>query len=74
MKTKMLNMDAMIRNINGLSLGDKAYCGPYGTITCRTSKRYNGKRTFSVSGSSKLQNRGNWTMRALREAITADHM
>ena len=34
MKTKTLNKEAMIRNIRGLSLGDRAYCGPYGTITC----------------------------------------
>lgn len=70
MKTKMLNAEATIKNINGLSLGDKAYCGPYGTITCRTSKRLHGRRTFSVAGSSKIRNGGNWTMSALREAIS----
>ena len=34
MKTKALNREAMLKNINGLSFGDKAYCGPYGTVTC----------------------------------------
>lgn len=34
MKTKALNREAMLKNINGLSIGDKAYCGPYGTVTC----------------------------------------
>ena len=34
MKTKELNREAMLKNINGLSIGDKAYCGPYGTVTC----------------------------------------
>lgn len=82
MKTKTLNNEAMIRNINGLSLGDRAYCGPYGTITCYknaacnwNSDSANGSvvrntRMFSVSGSSKLRNGGNWTMKALRKAIT----
>ena len=34
MKTKALNREAMLKNISGLSIGDKAYCGPYGTVTC----------------------------------------
>lgn len=83
-KTKKLNRNAMLRNINGLSLGDKAYCGPYGTIMCyRTatrhipeakgivSKRVRGARRFTVSNSTKLRNGGNWTMTALRKAICA---
>ena len=34
MKTKTLSNKSLIRNINGLSEGQKAYGGPYGTITC----------------------------------------
>ena len=92
MKTKALNREAMLKNINGLSVGDKAYCGPYGTVTCikgasntallsdsNAAGNYRGmqnkftrnSRRFSVSGSKKLQNRGNWTMKQLREAICA---
>lgn len=33
-KIKTLTKESMLKNINGLSLGDKAYCGPYGTVTC----------------------------------------
>lgn len=69
MKYKTLNAEAMIRNINGLSLGDKAYCGPYGTVKCYQSKSIHGARKFSVSGSSKLINRGGYTMSQLRNAI-----
>ena len=69
MKTKTLNKAAMLRNINGLSYGDRAYCGPYGTIECYSSKTYDGARKFSVSGSTKLRNGGNWSMKALRKAI-----
>lgn len=73
-KMKELTKEAMLRNINGLSLGDKAYCGPYGTVKCvahASSPIRNAAvpRKFSVSGSTKLQNRGNWTMSALRKAI-----
>lgn len=76
MKNKTLTNDAMIRNINGLSEGQHAYCGPYGTVTCtkRASEwAPNAKvpRKFSVSGSTKIQNRGNWTMKQLRKAIAA---
>lgn len=76
MKTKRLTNEAMIRNINGLSEGQKAYCGPYGTVTCtkRASEwTPNPKvpRKFSVSGSTKIQNRGNYTMKQLRKAIAA---
>lgn len=63
----------MLRNIAGLSVGDRAYCGPYGTIKC-ISAAVNGKkntRKFSVSASKKLKNGGNWTLRALRKAICA---
>ena len=68
-KIKTLTRESMQANINGLSLGDKAYCGPYGVVTCRSSKKYNGKRTFSIAGSTKLRNGGNWTMSAIRKAI-----
>ena len=76
MKTKTMSNEAMLKNINGLSEGQKAYCGPYGTVTCtkRASEwSPNAKvpRKFSVSGSSKLTNRGNYTMKQLREAIKA---
>lgn len=90
-KTKTLNKTAMLKNICGLSIGDRAYCGPYGVVTCtkasngwyidkkNASGNYRGMRNeftrnsrrFSVSGSTKLQNRGNWTMKQLREAICA---
>ena len=74
MKMKTLTNESMLRNVNGLSVGQKAYCGPYGTITCThraSSWVPNAKvpRKFSVSGSTKLQNRGNWTMKQLRKAI-----
>ena len=67
----MLSRKAMLRNINGLSEGDKAYCGPYGTIQCYKAAKnsHNGKRMFKVSGSKHLVNRGNWTMTSLRKAI-----
>ena len=75
-KIKELSKEAMLRNINGLSLGDKAYCGPYGTVKCVSrasswSRNAAVPRKFSVCGSTKLQNRGNWTMTALRKAIYA---
>lgn len=73
-KMKELTKEAMLHNINGLSIGDKAYCGPYGTVKCIShasshSPKAAIPRKFSVSGSTKLQNRGNWTMAALRKAI-----
>ena len=76
MKTKTLNKKSMIRNIGGLSVGDKAYCGPYGTVRCTkkaSSWSPNARipRKFSVSGSTKIQNRGNYTMKQLRQAISA---
>ena len=90
-KTKVLNKTAMLKNICGLSVGDRAYCGPYGIVTCTKSAgsmfingtnaagNYRGmqnkftrnSRRFSVSGSKKLQNRGNWTMKQFHEAICA---
>ena len=75
-KTKSLNKESMLRNIGGLSVGDKAYCGPYGTIRCTSaasewSPKAKVPRKFSVSGSEKLQNRGNYTMTQLRQAISA---
>ena len=73
MKMKELSTSAMLRNINGLTKGDVAYCGPYGTVTCTESAQESksGVRTFKVSGSSRLRNVGNWTMNAIRRAITA---
>lgn len=73
MKTKELSVSAMLRNINGLSKGDVAYCGPYGTVTCTESagESKTGVRKFKVSGSSRLRNGGNWTMNAIRRAIAA---
>lgn len=74
MRTKTLTREAMLANINGLSVGQKAYCGPYGTVTC-TSAASNWSpnprvpRKFAVSGSRKLANRGNWTMSQFRKAI-----
>lgn len=77
-KNKKLTMDAMLKNINGLSVGDRAYCGPYGTITCTKSAtivkgttpvRKRGARRFKVSNSIKLRNGGNWTWENLRKAI-----
>ena len=91
-KTKTLTREAMIKNICGLSIGDKAYCGPYGTVTCtslaihaggmfvvekNSSGNYRGMtvgykrntRRFSVSGSTKIHNGGNYTMASLRKAI-----
>jgi len=70
-KTKTLDRNHMLRNICGLSKGDKAYCGPYGTITCTHHSHLGQRNTrkFSVSASSKIQNRGNYTMKQLRAAI-----
>lgn len=70
-KTKALNKKSMMANINGLSLGDRAYCGPYGTITCtkKACKITKSPRRFKVSHSSKIRNGGNWSMKALRKAI-----
>ena len=82
MRTKRLTRESMLKNINGLSLGDKAYCGPYGTITCtKAAGRTNtngtfahgtyGARRFKVTNSTKIANGGNYSMKALRKAITA---
>lgn len=78
MKNKILTREAMLRNIGGLSVGDRAYCGPYGTVRCTSAASDwvpNAKvpRKFSVSGNVNgvLQNRGNWTMAAIRKAIYA---
>ena len=73
MKNKQMNKNAVIRNINGLSVGDRAYCGPYGTITC-TEPSFCGLRNtrkFKVANSTKLHNGGNYTMQRLRKAISA---
>ena len=82
MRTKRLTRESMLKNINGLSLGDRAYCGPYGTITCtKAAGRANangifangtyGARRFKVTNSTKIANGGNYSMKALRKAITA---
>lgn len=70
-KTKKLNKTATLRNINGLSLGDRAYCGPYGTITCYAAydKQTKTPRQFSVTGAAKLFNSTGWTMSQLRKHI-----
>ena len=89
-RNKSLNKIAMLKNICGLSIGDSAYCGPYGTVTCIKSAsntvllgeynhcaNYRGMqkgfkrntRRFSVSGSTKIHNGGNYTMASLRKAI-----
>jgi len=71
MKIKTLNKTKMLANIGGLSKGDRAYCGPYGTVQCTkaASESKSGRRIFKVTGSRMIANRGNWTMQALREAI-----
>lgn len=82
MRTKKLTRESMLKNINGLSLGDKAYCGPYGTITCTKAARQTntngtfahgtyGARRFKVTNSTKIANGGNYSMKALRKAIVA---
>jgi len=73
MRKKMLGIKPMMRNLNGLSEGDKAYCGPFGTVTCYCAAKNSrsGKRMFKVEGSLRLANRGNWTMDSLRKAICA---
>lgn len=69
--TKMLNPTAMIRNINSLSIGDSAYCGEYGKITCTraANKETKKPRLFKVAQSKLLRNGGMWTMTNLRKAI-----
>lgn len=72
-RTKSLCKESMIRNIGGLSVGDRAYCGPYGTITCtkKACAITKSPRKFKVANSIRLRNGGNWTMKALRKAIEA---
>ena len=72
-KNKTLDKRHMINNINGLSVGDRAYCGPYGTITCtkKACALTKSPRRFKVSNSTKLRNGGNHTMKSLRKAIEA---
>ena len=77
MKMKTLTNESMLRNVNGLSVGQKAYCGPYGTITCTNAAKYVGEsvvygsRRFKVTNSKKLRNGGNYSMKSLRKAIGA---
>ena len=59
----------ILKNINGLSVGDRAHCGRFGVIECYRSASAGKARKFKVSGSSVLANRGNWVMSELREAI-----
>jgi len=69
-RTKTLTNESMIKNIQGLSLGDRAYCGPYGTVTCtKAAAGRRGARRFKVSGSRMIRNGGNWSMKTLRAAI-----
>lgn len=72
-KTKVLRKESVIRNINGLSLGDRAYCGPYGTVTCtkKACAITKSPRRFKVEHSTKIRNGGNHTMKSLRKAICA---
>ena len=72
-KTKTLDRKHMIANINGLSLGDRAYCGMYGTITCtkKACSATKSPRRFKVAHSSKIRNGGNHTMKSIRKAIEA---
>ena len=77
MRTKKLTRESTLKNINGLSEGDRAYCGPYGTITCTKGAMYigesvvRGSRRFKVTNSLKIANGGNYSMKALRKAISA---
>lgn len=68
-RTKTLTNENMLRNINGLSLGDRAYCGPYGTVTCTKAAGKDGTRRFKVTGSRLIRNGGNWSMKAFRAAV-----
>lgn len=70
-RTKVLDNQHMLANINGLSVGDRAHCGPYGIVECYKSASTNrsGKRLFKVIGSKLIHNGGNYTMGALRKAI-----
>ena len=80
-KTKNMCKESVIANINGLSVGDRAHCGPYGIITCTKSAttftdgvsvyKKRGSRRFKVANSIYLRNGGNWTCAALRKAICA---
>lgn len=70
-RVKRLTRKAMLANINGLSLGDRAYCGPYGTVTCVRAAGKGGRRLFSVSGTDRLPKRRSWTIGEIREAVEA---
>ena len=77
MRTKRLTRESTLRNINSLGVGDRAYCGPYGTITCTKKAAWvgesvvRGSRRFKVTNAKKIRNGGNYTMKALRKAIVA---
>jgi len=61
----------ILNNINGLGVGDRANCGRYGTVECYSKASAGRVRKFKVSGSKVLANRGNWSMKSLRKAITS---
>ena len=61
----------VLRNINGLSAGDRARCGRFGVVECYRAARDEKTKTrkFKTSGATAIPNRGNWTYAALRRAI-----
>jgi hypothetical protein len=65
-----VDTNRILRNINGLSVGDRAHCGHYGIVECYAPAFPGRTRKFKVSKSTVLSNRGNWDMTALRKAIT----
>jgi hypothetical protein len=69
--TVTVDTNRILRNINGLSVGDRAHCGHYGIVECYAPAVPGRVRKFKVSKSTVLSNRGNWDMTALRKAITA---
>lgn len=73
MPTSEADVKRYIKNINGLSVGDRAHCGRFGIIECYKPATFIKSRKFKVSKSTVLTNRGNWDMTSLRKAITAVH-
>lgn len=63
----------LLRNINGLSAGDRARCGRFGVVECYRAARdeKTGVRKFKTTGATAIANRGNWTYAAIRRAIKA---
>lgn len=70
--TAKTSADRLMRNVNGLSLNDTASgCGI--TVKCIREARdtKDGRRRFSVSGSSKRSvNRGGYTISKIRELVS----